>query len=80
MDIGQAEIAAGMAEGKVLVIEPKQMQKRGVKIVDMHLLVHCGETKLIGRSMDIPAFHPAACQPDCEAVMVVVAPIDLAGV
>ena len=37
-NIGQAIVAACMAEGQPFVIQTEKMQDRGVKIVDMHAI------------------------------------------
>ena len=35
VDIGQAEVAAGEAVRELLVVEPQQVQDRGVQVVDV---------------------------------------------
>src|SRR5579872_1453655 len=34
-DVGEAKVAAGVAERELLVVEPHQMQDRGMKVVDV---------------------------------------------
>ncbi len=48
----------------------------------MHVdrLLHGLEAKVVRRAVDVSAFHPAAREPGGEAVMIVIAPVDLAGV
>ena len=36
MHVGQAEIAAGVAVGQLLMVEAEQVKNRGVQVVDMH--------------------------------------------
>ncbi len=36
VDVGQAEVAAGVAVGELLVVEAQQVQHRGVQVVDVH--------------------------------------------
>jgi hypothetical protein len=36
VNVSQAKISAGMAEGEALVINPHQMENRGVEIMDMN--------------------------------------------
>ena len=38
VDVGQAEVAAGVAVGELLVVEAQQMQDRGVEVVDVDLV------------------------------------------
>ena len=37
--VGEAEIAAGVAEGELLVIEAQQVQDRRVQVMDVHLVL-----------------------------------------
>ena len=62
------------------MIESQQAQNGGVQIVDMHFVLGGGETKFIRRAVDVAAAHAAARQPHAEAVMIMVASIDLAGI
>ena len=80
MHIGQAEVAAGMAEGEFFVVEAQQVKNRGVEIVDVDFLFGGGKTEFIGSAMDVSSFHTAAGHPHCEAVIVVVAPVDFTGI
>ena len=38
-DVGQAEVAAGVAEGQPLVVQAEQVQERGVQVVDVDLVL-----------------------------------------
>ena len=78
--VGQAEVAAGVAVRQLLVVEAQQVQDRRVQIVDVDLVLDGGEAELVGRAVDVPALDAAAGQPHREAVVVVVAAVDLAGV
>ena len=80
MHIGQAEVAAGMAEGELLVVEAEQVKHGRVQIMDVHLLVHCAKTKFICRAMHVTAARAAAGQPYGEPVMIMIAAVDLPGV
>src|SRR6266404_6213877 len=46
--IGKAEIAALEAIGQPGMVQPEQMQDRGVEIVDVNLLLDGVETELVG--------------------------------
>ncbi len=66
MHIGEAEITSGVLVGQFLVIEPKQMQNRRVKIVHVHLVQHRFVPKLIGSPVGVASFRPATSQPNGE--------------
>ena len=53
------------------------MEHRGVQIVDVHRLVHGAETKLIRSTMGIANARASASEPTGEAIVIVVAPIEL---
>ena len=78
--VGQAEVAAGVAVGELLVVEAQQVQDRGVQVVDVDRVLDGLEAELVGRAVDVAALDAAAGQPHGEAVVVVVAAVDLAGV
>ena len=80
MHVGQAEVAAGVAVGELFVVEAQQVQDRGVQVVDVDLVLDRLEAELVGRAVDVAALDAAAGQPHGEAVVVVVAAVDLAGV
>ena len=80
MDISQPEIASRMSVGELLVVEPKQVQNSRVQIVDMHLLINRGEAEFVRGAVHISTARSTAGQPNGEAVMVVVPPVDLARV
>src|SRR5260370_840174 len=78
MDIGEAEVAAGMAEGELFVIEAEQRKNGGVQIVDVHLVFHSGESVIVRRAVNVAALDPAARQPHGKTVGIVVTAVDLA--
>ena len=80
VDVGQAEVAAGVAVGELLVVEAEQVQDRGVQVVDVDLVLDGLEAELVGRAVDVPPFTPPPASHIGEAVVVVVAAVDLAGV
>ena len=53
------------------------MEHRGVQIVDVHRLVHGTETKLIRCTMGVATARASASEPTGEAIVIVVAPIEL---
>src|SRR5204862_5570656 len=58
--VREPEIAAVVAIGQFLVIEAQQTQDRGVKIVDVHLVLDGARSKLICRAVNGAAFDAAS--------------------
>ena len=52
VDVGQAEIAAGVAIGQLLVVEAEQVQDRGVQVVDAGRVLNGLEAEIVGRAVD----------------------------
>src|SRR5262249_24781776 len=77
VDVSQAEVAAGISVGELLVIEAEQPEDRGVQVVDVDLALDGLEADVVGRTVDMPALDAAAGQPHREAVMIVVAAVQL---
>src|SRR5262249_35299780 len=75
VNVSQAEIAAGVTVGQLLVIEPQQVQDRRVQIVHVNFVLDRAEAEIVGRPVGGPALHPAASQPRREAPVIVIAPI-----
>ena len=78
VDIRQPEIAPGVAIRQLLVIKAQQPQDRGVQIMHMHGFLGGGESEFIRRAVNVAALHSAARHPHREAVVVMIAAIDLA--
>src|SRR5262245_1049045 len=64
--VGEPEVAARVAVGQLLVIEPHEMQDRGVEVVDVDFLFAHGRPNFIGRAISESALDPAAGQPGRE--------------
>src|SRR5439155_20395616 len=75
VNIRQPEIASRVAISKFFVVEAQKLQDRGMQIMDVNYVFHCLEPKFIRGSMDSPALHPTASQPDGEAIRVMVTAI-----
>ena len=73
VDIGQAEIAAGMAEGEPLVVDAQLVQQGGVQVMHVHLVLHGLRAELVGGTKAEPGPEAAAGQENGEAAGVVVA-------
>jgi len=74
MDIRESEVTAGIPVSQLLVVDPQQVQDRGMQVVHVDLVFHRLGTKLIGRSIAKPGLDPTACQPGGKATRVVVPP------
>src|SRR4030095_1117303 len=72
-DVGQAEVAPGIAIGEPLVIEAEQMQDRGMKVVDVNPVLDGPEAEVVGRAVGQAPFHAAAGPPHRDAGRGVVA-------
>jgi hypothetical protein len=53
VDIGESEIAAGVAEGEFFVIETEQRQEGGVEIVDVDGFLGGLESEFVGGAVDV---------------------------
>lgn len=80
VNVGQPEIATGVTKSQLRVIEAQQLQESRMKIVDVDRVFYRLETKIIGRAVNISSAHTATRQPHCEAVMIVIATVDFAGI
>ncbi len=80
MDIGETEIAPGIAEREFFVVEAEQLENRCMEIVDVDFVLDGRETEFVGGAMDHAAFDAAASQPHRKTVMVVIPAVNLAGI
>src|ERR1051325_6685377 len=80
MHVSEPKITPGVAEGKLLVIETQQPEDGGMQVMNVDLIFDGLETKLIRRAVDVAAPHAPAGQPHAEPIMIMVAPVYLAGV
>src|SRR5947199_3640611 len=61
VDVGEPEIAAGMAEGEVFVIETKQLENRCVKIVNVDIVFYRLKAELVRVALAVaPGIRAAA--------------------
>ena len=77
MDVGEAEVAALESERQPLVVEPQQVQYRGVQIVHVAVAVDRTKAKLIRGADDVPGLDTAPGHPHGEGVDVMVAALRL---
>lgn len=80
VNIGEAEVASAVAVGQGFVIEAQKVEKGGVEVVDVDLVLHGGEAEVIGGTMNVSTLDPSAGHPGGKSVVVVVASVDLASI
>ena len=80
VNVGQSEVATGIAVCQFFVVEAHQSQNCGLQVVNVDGLLDSFEAEFVGRSMNLAALHTAASQPGRIAPVVVVSTVDLAGV
>src|SRR5437867_3839378 len=65
-DVGQPKVASGVTKNQLRVVEPEQMQDRGVEVVDVNLVCNDLDPKIIRATIDDPAFDAATRHPGGE--------------
>src|SRR6059058_6030858 len=78
--VGEAEIAACVAESELFVVESEQPENGGVQVMHVDLVFDGLKTKFVRGAVNVAAPHTAARHPHREAVMVVVASVYFAGI
>lgn len=63
VDVSQPVVAAGVTVCQTLVVQAKEIEHRGVQIVEMDLPRDGSEAKLVGLAVGAPCLHTAAGQP-----------------
>ena len=56
VNISQAEVTSGIAIGQLFVINPQQMQDRGMKIMHMHRILRRVHSEFVGSAINRPPF------------------------
>src|SRR5262249_20652237 len=79
MNIGEAEIAAAVAESQALVIQAHQVENSGVQVVVVHAVLDGAVTELVRGAVDMAALDAAAGQPHGKAQAMVIASPALRG-
>ena len=75
MDVGEAEVAAGVAVGEAFVVEAHEVEEGGVPVVDVHFVVHGFVAVVVGEAVVHAAFDAASGHPEGEAFVVVIATV-----
>ena len=78
-DVGQSEVATGIAVGELLVVETQEVEDGGVEVVDSNPTFDGLEAELVGGSVDESSFHATAGHPHREAERVMVAAVAVLG-
>src|SRR5437899_382161 len=73
MNVGEAKITAGVTVGQTLMVETKEVENRGVEIMDADRILHGLEPEVVGGAMDGPAADATTRHPDGETVVVMIA-------
>ena len=80
VDVGEAVVAAGVAVGEGLVVEAEEGHHGSVEVVDVDGFIDGFEAEVVGGAVGCSGFDAAAGEPHGEAVVVVVAAVDFAGI
>jgi len=75
VDISQAEVAAGVAVGELLVVDAEDVEDGGVEVVHMDFVFLGEVAEVVGGSVAIAGFDASSGEPDGEAGGVVVTAI-----
>ncbi len=63
LDVGEAEISAGVTVGKLGVVESQDVKDGGVEVVDMYLIADDVIAGFIGGAMHETRFNTTAGEP-----------------
>ena len=78
MHIGETEVTPLEAIGQLLVVDPQQMQHRGVEIVHVDRVLRDVVAEVIGLPMDVAFLDSGTGHPQGEAAGVMIATVDFA--
>ena len=70
MHVGQAEVAAGVPIRQALVIEPEELEHRGMQVMDMNFAFNRLKAEFIGLAVGVPPLDTAAGQDGRESAVV----------
>jgi hypothetical protein len=74
-NIGQPKVTTTEPVGQPIVLHPKQVKNRRVKIVNMHSILDRMVADLVSRAINEAGLDAATCHPDRVAIWVMIAPI-----
>ena len=73
-DVGESEVASGVAEGEAFVIDAEEVKNGGVEVVGVDPVAAGHDAVFVGFAKDVAAFDAAAGHPGGEAEVMVFAP------
>jgi hypothetical protein len=73
VEVGEPEVALGVAVGQPGVVEAEEVEDRGVQVGDVDRLLDGQVAEFVDGVLDVSAADAAAGQPDLEAPVVVIA-------
>ena len=79
VDVGEAEVAAGVAEGEFFVVQAEQVEDGGVEIVHVEFVFDGLISPFVGGAVSVARPDSAAGQPNGESLRVVIAPVVVLG-
>ena len=79
MHIGQAKVAASVAERQALMIESHQVQNSGMQIVEVNFILHSIVSIVIRLAIGQARPHATTCHPDAKPMWIVVTSIGIFG-
>ena len=75
MYIGQTVAPPLVLERQLLMIDPQQVQHRGLKIVHMHRILHDVVTEIVGFAISNAGLYATARHPDRKTTRMVIASV-----
>jgi len=79
VDVGQAETTALILEGQTLVVNPHQVQKGCVEVVNMNAVADEVVTEVVGLATGDARLDPAAGHPCGEAAWMMISAVVVLG-
>lgn len=79
VDVGEAKIAAGMAEGEFFVVQAEQVKDGGVEIVHVEFVFDGHVSPFVSGAVGMAGPNAAAGQPDSESVRIVITTVVVLG-
>lgn len=73
MNIGETEVAAGIAISEFFVIESEQVENSGLQIVDMNGIVDHVEAEIVGLTVNVALFETSAGEPHGKGLRMMIA-------
>lgn len=75
VDVGEAKVAAGVAEGEFFVVQAEQVEDGGVEVVHVEFVFNGLISPFVGGAVGMAGSDAAAGQPNGESLRIVVAAV-----